>query len=332
MHMYYEEYERKKRRRGYRRKVGCMGWLLGLCFRLLAIALVLAVAATGILYLLPIGMFQVEPDYNLSLTDDLPVSPMNVLLLGVDVMDSGAQRSDTMIIASIDRDSVKLTSLQRDLKVQIEGHGTAKLNAAYAYGGPELAMRTVNETFDMNIMKYAVVDFTLLVKMVDALGGIDVDITEAEMKHINRNVWGSKWVFAPRGYTAVELTEYGEGTHLDGLQALGYARIRKLDSDFARTGRQRIVIDVMLKKLRASVYNPVAVARFLSAGLSGVKTNMSVPELISLGSKAVFADGIEQLRLPMNGTFDDNGSSLKMTNRTKNVNALYEFLYGAPKE
>lgn len=326
--MYYEEYEGRPRRRRRRRRRSCLGALLGFAIRLTALALVLAVLATGVLYLLPIGIFQVEPDYELSLTDDLPASPMNVLLLGVDVLNSGSQRSDTMIVASIDRGGVKLTSLQRDLRVNIEGHGRAKLNAAYAYGGPELAMRTINETFDLNIMKYAVVDFTLLVKLVDAMGGIEVDVTEDEMRHINKNVLSSGRIFKPMGYTATELTEFGESIHLDGLQALGYARIRKLDSDFARTGRQRTVINAMLGKLRSRLFNPIVLARFLLAGLSGVETNMSVPELVSLGSKAVLAGSVEQLRLPMNGTFDDNGSSLKMTNRTKNINALYEFLYG----
>ena len=335
--MYYETYQPRRRRERHRRG-GCLSALFrGIAKRLmklLALLIVLAVILAGVLYVLPTALFMVEPEVELSLTDGLPSKPFNVLLLGVDVLNSsGSQRSDTMIIASIGGDDgLKLTSIQRDTMADIPGHGRTKINAAYAYGGAELAMRTVNETFDMNIMRYAVVDFTVLVKMVDALGGIDMDITEAEMEHINRNVWLSRKVFVPLGYTATELTEHGEDVHLNGLRALAYARIRKLDSDFKRTSRQRAVIEAMMDKLKARIWNPVTVTRFLAAGLSGVETNLSPVELISLGEKALFAGNMVQLRLPMDGTFSDNGSSLSMTNRTKNVEALREFIYGEVAE
>lgn len=322
--MYYERYERRPR---CRRRRSCLGMLIGLVFRLIAFVLVLALLAAGALYILPVGIFSIGENARLSQADGLPNSPVNILLLGVDVLDSGSQRSDTMMIASIDREAIRLTSLQRDTKVEIEGYGTSKLNAAYARGGAELAMRTVNETFGMNISRYAVVDFTSLVRLVDALGGIEVNISEAEMNHINRNVRNSGKVFAPLGYTYTELTRFGENTHLNGLQALGYARIRKLDSDFMRTSRQRTVINAMLKKLRSCVYNPLVVVPFIEAGLSGVETNLSAVELLSLGEKALFSGNVEQLRLPMNGTFDDNGSSLTITDREKNVEALREFIY-----
>lgn len=325
--MYYEAYKppkfKEERRRG-----GCMNAIAKRFIKLLAALVALCVLAAGVLYLLPTALFMVEPDTELSLTDGLPASPFNILLLGVDALSSGSQRSDTMIIASIDNGSLKLTSIQRDMLASIEGHGKTKINAAYAYGGPELAMRTVNEAFDMNIMRYVVVDFTVLVKMVDALGGISMDITEAEMEHINKNVWLSRKVFVPLGYSAKQLKEYGEDVKLNGLRALAYARIRKLDSDFVRTSRQRNVIEAMLDKLKGRLWNPVTVSRFLSAGLSGVETNLSPIELLSLGEKALFAGGMEQLRLPLDGTFKDNGSSLSVTNRSRNVEALREFIYG----
>lgn len=325
--MYYEEYQ-PRRRRPRRRRGGCLNAIGRQLVKLLAAALAVAVLLAGVLYLLPTALFMVEPDADLSLTDGLPSKPFNVLLLGVDAISSGSQRSDTMIIASIDGGSLKLTSIQRDMVANIPGHGKTKINAAYAYGGPELAMRTVNEALDMNIMRYVVVDFTVLVKMVDALGGIDMDITEAEMEHINRNVWLSRKVFVPQGYKATQLTKYGEDVHLNGLRALAYARIRKLDSDFVRTSRQRAVIEAMLDKLKSRLWNPVTVIRFLSAALSGVETNLSTIELLSLGEKALFSGGMEQLRLPLDGTFKDNGSTISITNRSKNIEALRQFIYG----
>lgn len=329
--MYYEAYvsrEKKKKKRRRRQRGGCMGVIGRFFGKLIALALVIALLAAGLLYLLPTALFMVEPNAELSLTDGLPSSPFNVLVLGVDVLNSGTQRSDTMMIASIDGKTLRLTSIQRDMIAEIDGHGKNKINAAYAFGGPELAMRTVNEALDLNIMRYVVVDFTVLVKLVDALGGIEMDITEAEMEHINLNVWKSREVFAPLGYTAEQLTEYGENVHLNGLRALAYARIRKLDSDFMRTSRQRATVKAMLKKLRSQLWNPVVLTRFISAGLSGVETNLSPIELISLGEKALFSTEIEQLRLPVDGSFSDNGSSLTVTDRAANVAKFREFVYG----
>ena len=328
--MYYEEpYEKKKRRRvRRRRRGGCLGALLRLLLKLVAMVAALAVLAGIGLYFLPEGVFMVERGGGLSLTGGLPESPFNVLLLGVDTLNDGAQRSDTMMIASVSRKGLKLTSLQRDVVANIEGHGRAKLNAAFAYGGPELAMRTVNETFGMNIMRYAVVDFTAVVKLVDALGGIEVDISEDEMRHINKNLYLSRTVFLPLGYTAQPMTAYGEDTHLNGLEALAYARIRKLDSDFMRTSRQRTVISAMLERIGENLYNPVMLYNFVRTAFGCVDTNLSAVELVSLGEKALLSGHVEQLRLPVNGTFDDNGSTLTMTDRQANVDKLYQFLYG----
>lgn len=328
--MYYEEpYERRRRpKRRRRRRGGCLGALLRPLLKLVALAVVLALLAGVILYYLPEGLFMVERGGDLSLTGGLPSSPFNVLLLGVDTLHDGAQRSDTMMIASIDREGVKLTSLQRDVVVEIEGHGRTKLNAAYAYGGPELTMRTVNETFGMNIMRYVVVDFTAVVQLVDALGGIEVDISEDEMRHINKNLYLSRTVFQPLGYTAQPMTTYGENTHLDGLEALAYARIRKLDSDFMRTSRQRTVISAMLERIGDHLYNPVMLYSFVRTAFGCVETNLSFVEMAALGEKALLSGHVEQLRLPVNGTFDDNGSTLTMTDRQANVDKLYQFLYG----
>ena len=188
-------------------------------------------------------------------------------------------------------------------------------------------MRTVNQAFGMNIMHYVVVDFTALVDMVDALGGIELDISEAEREQININVVDSAKVFYRLGYQASELLNSGEDTHLDGLQALGYARIRSLDSDFVRTSRQRAVVGAMLKKLRASLWNPVVVGRFAAEVLEGVRTNLNLAQLIALGEKALFAGEIEQLRMPVDGAFADDGSKLTITDAEANVRALRAFIY-----
>lgn len=329
--MYYEAYERKpKRRRGRRRDRqrrgpgGCLGALLARLFALLA----LLVLGAGLLYALPPSLFAVEPEgVELSLTDGLPASRANVLLLGTDVMRQNSQRSDTVMIASVGYGKVKLTSVLRDTVVNIPGRGSDRVNAAYAYGGPELAMRTLNENFGLNIMHYAVVDFVALAEIVDAVGGVDIDITEEEMAQINRNVVLSYYVFHPLGYEATELRQYGARTHLDGLQALGYARIRKIDSDFRRASRQRVLLAALLEKIRANLWNPVLLARLGKALARSVDTNMSFVELLSLGEKALAAGSPETMRLPVDGSYTDNGATLKIDDWSINRSALRGFIY-----
>ena len=326
--MYYEAYQKKTKQQRRRRRRGPGEWLaLGLA-RLLAILLALALLCAALLYALPPSLFMVEPDENtLSLTDGLPGSRINVLLLGTDVLKDNAQRSDAMMIASIGYGSLKLTTVMRDILVDIPEHGRKKLNAAYAYGGPELVMRTLNETFGLNLMHYAQVDFVSLVELVDAIGGVEVSITEAERDLLNDTVRDSGRVFAPLGYTAHELLEYGEHVHLDGLQALAYARIRKLDSDYMRTSRQRALLKTMVAKVRANLWNPVLLTRLVRCALNAVNTNMSPLQLVSLGEKVLLSGEVDQLRLPVDGTFTDNGSSLELQNRNANRSAFMRFAY-----
>ena len=325
--MYYEPYH-KKPKRASRRRRSFGQWLARGLIRLIAMLLVLLLLCAAILYALPPSFFAVEPeDVDLSLTDGLPGGMHNVLLLGMDISQEGMQRSDSIMIASVGYGRLRLTSLLRDTVVDIPGHGQGKLNAAFAYGGPELAMRTINQNFGLDIMHYAAVDYVALVKAVDALGGVEIDITEAELGRLNPSVLEMWRVFAPLGYRAEELTRYGENTHLNGLQALAYARIRSLDSDYMRASRQRTVIDAMLKKLRSNLWNPIVWVRLAMAVISSVDTNMSAAQIVSLGEKAVLAGGLKQLRLPADGSFTDDGSKLILNDKRANHDAFVQFAY-----
>ncbi len=325
--MYYESYQKKSPRKRRRRK-SFKAWFTGLILRTLAVVILLAVVCAGALYALPVSFFMIEPrDKDLSLTDGLPSSHLNVLLMGVDVLSENSQRSDAMIVASIGYNDVKLTSFMRDMVVNIPGYGSGRLNSAYAHGGPELVMRTLNSNFGLNIMHYAAVDFVSLVEIIDAIGGVDIDITEAEMEQINNNVYKSRKVFAPLGYTATALTEYGEDVHLNGLRALGYARIRKIDSDFMRTSRQRILLKAMIKGVRSRLWNPVMYVRLGNALIHSIETNMSVPQLVSLGGKALFACDVQQKRIPVEGSYTDNGATLKIDSYKANTDAFRAFVY-----
>lgn len=326
--MYYESYKKKpiQRRKVRRRSFGT--WLAHFFIKLLVLILVLLIASAGILYALPVSLFSIEPeDKDLSLTDGLPMNRINVLLLGMDTLNHNSQRSDTIIIASIGYQSISLTSILRDTTVDIPGHGSGKINSAYAYGGADLVMKTINSNFDMNIMHYIAVDFVSLVEIVDAIGGVDIDITQSEAEQINKNVYDSRKIFLPLGYTSTELKEYGDGIHLDGLRSLAYVRIRKIDSDFVRASRQRILLNAMIKKVRSNLWNPVMLVRLSNAGFNALDTNMSVVQLLSLGEKALLSGEIKQMRLPVDGSYTDNGSSIKINNFPTNIDALRKFIY-----
>ena len=328
--MNYEEPYRKNRtpRRRQRRRRSFGAWLASLFLRLIALLLALALLAAGLLYALPVSLFAVEPDdVDLSLTDNLPASHANILLLGLDMTRENSQRSDAILIASVGYNDLKLTSVLRDTLVNIPDHGPGKLNAAYAYGGPQLVMQTLNRNFDLNIMHYMAVDFTSLVAVVDAIGGVELNVTEAEMQRINQNLDAARAQFESRGYSTPALTQSGERTHLNGVQALYYARIRKLDSDFTRARRQRDLLQALWGKIRANLWNPVMLYRLGKAIVESVDTNMSVVQLLSLGEKVLAASAPEALRLPVDDSFTDDGANLRIDDRQKNIDAFRIFVY-----
>ena len=334
-HMYYESYERRGRRdRGRKRGGSCSGWLIGMLFRLILLVLVLALLAAAALYALPVAFLNVEPvGMNLSLTDGLPGNRVNVLLMGLDQLDNTGQRSDAMIIASVGYDGVKLTSLMRDMVVDIPGHGRQKLNAAYAIGGPELLMRTVNQTFKLNITNYVVADFRALVDVIDALGGVVVDVDQGELKYLNTyaaHTFRSIYSSDPDKYAHYLDSEpiYSTGTmRLNGVFATGYSRIRYSDSDYVRTSRQREVLSAMLTRFRERWWDPRIYVRLGIALNSSLETNLSILELISLGEKVAISGKVDTLRLPLDGYLYDNYSTIEITDLDVTVRELHSFIY-----
>jgi len=154
-------------------------------------------------------------------------------LLGIDAEDGQAGRSDSIIILTIDtlHSKVKLTSIMRDSYVNIPGRGMDKINHAYAFGGPELSLRTINENFNLNIKEFASLDFTTLPRVIDTVGGIELTLTPEEVNVVNQ---GSPAMAKKIGTTTSALIGSGK-LKLDGTQALTYARIRKIDNDYERT-------------------------------------------------------------------------------------------------
>lgn len=332
--MYYDTYRGKKSGGRRRRSSGCLGWIAGKLMKLIALLLVLALIAGAALYALPVALMNVEPaQTDLSLTDHLPGNRVNVLLLGLDYMEEGQQRSDAIIVASFGYDGVKLISLMRDTLVEIPGYGQHKLNSAYSYGGAEMAMRVINQTFGLNITNYVAVDLRTLVDLIDALGGVKVSVEENEIEYLNLYAWRTfKKIrdLDPERYAHYAdsqlITEPGE-YELDGLFATAYTRIRYSDSDYMRTARQREVISGMIAKLRERFYDLRIYINLFNVLQNSVNTNLSLIEMISLGEKVLISGNIETLRAPKNEYIEDNGSSITILDAEANIRSLNEFIY-----
>lgn len=308
--------------------------------KLVLAALALAAVCVLALYALPVGVFGSHSKADYLADGRLPSGYTHVLLLGVDKDANGTSRSDTIMVASVGKGSVKLTSLQRDTGVTVPGKsGTHRLNAAYAYGGAELALKTVNQNFGLNITRYAVVDYDGFEGLIDRIGGVELSVTDDEAEQINKNMFevintrykGGLLTYdgAWEVYNREKLASGGENLHLSGLQALGYARIRKLDSDYGRTNRQRRVISAAVTALKGNLTRPVTLVHAAVGAISMLDTNMNVAELLSLGEKALFASQIDQTRLPKNGTYTDNGGMFYDVDFTANYEAFVEFVYGS---
>ena len=311
-----------------------MGWLIGCLFRLLLLALVLALLAAAALYALPVALMNVEPaNMDLSLTDGLPGNRVNILLLGLDAMDGTGQRSDAMIVASVGYDGVRLTSLMRDTVVDIPDHGRQRLNAAYAIGGAELAMRTINQNFHLNITNYVAADFRALVDVIDALGGVEVEVSQSELKYLNAYAFYTYRTISelnPDKYAHYASSQpiYSTGTMLlNGLFATGYSRIRYSDSDYVRTSRQREVLSAMVARFRDHWWDPRIYARLFIALRDSIDTNLSMPELISLGEKVLISGEVATLRLPLDNYLHDNYYTIEITDMDATIRELHAFIY-----
>lgn len=282
---------------------------------------------------------------DLSVNTSLSSDWQNILLLGVDQRTPNEScRSDTMIICSINTQTseVKLTSLMRDIAVDYTdlgaNNGTYRLNAANYFGGPELAMKTINELLGMNIERYVMVNFTGFTQICEALGGIEIDITQEEMEQININSWNQYQIGLYNGWdesnlesTNVELTEYGENTHLNGRQALAYARIRKIDSDWERTNRQRKVLVAMMEKLKGT-----SAVELLQLGVTlqqYMETNMTLDEIVSIAERVLNSglSGAETMVIPVTDTYTQetrNGQSMFYdVDWVTNTRELQNFIY-----
>ena len=305
----------------------------------------------------------IDPD-SLDLNPNLPENVINILLIGVDTRSKDPQeiigRGDTQIIVSVNRDtgSIKMASILRDSLVPIPGYkNQTKINNAFQYGcnrvkkgttkekvrgGAALAMRTVNRNFEMNIKYYVAINFNGLASIIDALGGIDIELTKGEAWYINNYL-----KLHPPAYDnkakgeRVKLEQVAGVQHLDGVQAVMYARTRSLngENDFNRTDRQRHLLDLLLKKVMENM-DIGTLMDLIDVAVSYADTNMNFQTLWDLAvslipalGKTATEDGslFEQMRVPMDHAYSYTtykGSSVLKYNLAKHAKAIHEFFFG----
>jgi LCP family protein required for cell wall assembly len=262
---------------------------------------------------------------------------MNIMLIGVDARDPDeGSRSDVMMIATIDKKhgKIKLASLMRDMIVDMEGKGPMKgqsqdrLNHTYAYGKAPLTVKVVNENFKTNIKDFVKVDFFGMEKIIDYIGGVDIEIKQSEVSILNNYIREVSKIEKDDNPPFVK--ESGK-QHLNGRQAVAYSRIRYVgNGDYERTARQRKVLAALVGKL--SSLSPIELNNAIGEIMPYVETSLSKSTILNLAKDFVTQgmNKVEQMRLPLdnhNKVIYPNGVYFIGWDKGPNLEALHKFIY-----
>ena len=267
---------------------------------------------------------------------------LNVMLFGEDNHDADENgRSDTMIMMSIDNrhKKLKLTSFQRDTYVYIPGHDYDKINSSYTLGGAKLSIQTIEANFGIKVDRYAVVDFDSFKKIIDTLGGVDIELSQDEIDYINYQMYKNGQVDSPKTIT------YAPGVvHLNGQEALWYARNRGLSKgedgneigidgdDWDRTSRQRKLLETIFDSMKEADIGQIV--SIVSSIGPLVTTNLKKDEITALVTRAMtyLQYDVEQYYVPEEGLwyYDDNtpaGSAIRISDMEAQRKKFAEFIY-----
>ena len=331
----------RKVHRGRRKKRGFSTWSLGKK---------IGVIAVSILLVLVIGGGAAAAAYVTSKVDKMEVQKLdvnkleinkevehktgylNVALFGVDSREASlgkGTRSDTIMIASLNQETgeVKISSVYRDTILQQSDGTYNKANASYSFGGVEEAVALLNKNLDLNIEHYVAVNFNAMIDVIDTLGGLDIELTEEEVKYTNMYC-DETAVVTGRPF---EEDLVGAGVHhLDGVQATSFCRIRYTKGDdFKRTERQRFVIEKIVEKLQAA--NLATINKIADDVFAEVGTNFTLPEILSYAKDFKKYTLGETTGFPFNkstGTLSGIGSSVLPTDLAGDVQQLHQFFFG----
>ena len=327
----------------------------------------------------------IDPN-DLEINENLPDNIINILLIGLDVRgtkkeklltDQGkyAKRSDVLMVLSLNLSdgTIKLSSIARNTYVEVPGrkkktviansfgHANYDSNGKYESwtDTPETCIRTVNHNFELNIQYYVAINFYGVASIIEALGGVDIDLTKTEAKAINtylsmgviKNKKGEQIshgkaianTYDDKKGKREKLKKVNGVQHLDGIQALIYARLRSIDSDFVRTARTRHLLDCLLKQTMEKIQRgELDVLDLVSDFIEYPITNIPASTILELAGKVMSSEImsnldsattlISEFRLPMDGYYKyetiDGSSVTIMTDKQYTVESLHEFIFG----
>lgn len=312
-----------------------------------AISITIAIIIAIIIILLCSGYFVVEHflgkinrvninqnDLGISSSVDANLSKFtgvhNIYLFGVDEPEGVPGRSDAIMVMSVNDTThkLKLVSILRDSLVPIPGHGMGKVNSAYYYGGPQLAMKTLNEDYHLNIHDFISVNFTTLPDIINSLGGIQVNLTADEVKAIQSPYDQLKTLDHMPDAPAIDKT--GPQT-LNGIQTMAYLRIRhNTGGDYARTFRQRSVIEQLFQKVKSSPISEYP--ELLNKVAPSLETNMTDSQIWQFGEEilATGSTSMTEARVPVDSNCVGktiNGLWFLTFNQEETNQNLYDFIY-----
>lgn len=267
---------------------------------------------------------------------------LNIMLFGEDNHGSDEHgRSDTMIMLSIDNrhKKLKMTSFQRDTYVYIPGNDYNKINASYTLGGAKLSIQTIEANFGIKVDRYAVVDFDSFIKIIDTLGGIDMEVTQDEIDYINYQMYKNKQTNIPQ-----TITDQPGIVHLTGQEALWYARNRGLSKgedgneigidgdDWDRTSRQRKLLETVFESMKSADLGKIV--SIVSSIGPLVTTNLKKDEITALVTRSLtyLKYSVEQYYVPEEGLwyYDNNtsaGSAIRISDMNAQREAFAKFVY-----
>lgn len=258
----------------------------------------------------------------------------NILLIGNDSRSQGDDgRSDAMILLSITKKtrSIQMISLLRDMYVDIPGHDGNRLNAAYAYGGPELLIETIKQNLGIEVNRYVVVNFQAFANLVDAVGGVDLELTNEEVQWVNAYLNEYNMLRDMPIDTDYLDTSLSGMIHLNGPQALAYSRNRYIGTDFGRTERQRKILSAVIKKLPLTAFTNMG--ELIDGLFPNLTTNLTKEEcmLLSLQAGKLVTYELVQSSVPVEGSYTNatiRGMAVLQVDFEANKRYLRENIYG----
>ena len=324
--------------RKVKKKAKLRPWVKALAVVMCAV-IILGVAFYSYAHII-LGKIQHTPldEDNLGISTADYTGVKNIALLGLDTReDNKTGRADANVILTVDKvhKKLKLTTIARDSYVSIDGHKKDKLTHAYAFGKSQLSVKTLNENYGLEITDYVTLNFFELARIIDYLGGIEVDVDKKEMGDLNGNVIPN----TDFGDLPCELIKTTGLQNLTGAQAVCYARIRKIDGDIQRGNRQKEVLVAMFANVKQM--NPLKLPELAKMVLSECESSLTSNDIIGLGSWTLLnSPEIEQLSIP-NDNVPSKGQTIRGTwysvyDVSKAKTEIYDFIneinYYSPKE